>query len=135
MPRQVAKQRSRGFICVNAHPVGFARNVERQIGYARRNVPGGLEGGIRIVLVIGASTSYGLASRNAAGWGMGCRTLGVFLERPPAGRRTAIAGYYNPVALHRAAERDGLRIQLTGHNPHVRLSAQPTPTASRVVER
>ncbi len=39
---------------------------------------------------------------------MGCRTLGVFLERPPAGRRTATAGYYNCVALHRAAERDGI---------------------------
>ena len=39
---------------------------------------------------------------------MGCRTLGLFLERPPAGRRTATAGYYNCVAFHRAAERDGL---------------------------
>jgi enoyl-[acyl-carrier protein] reductase/trans-2-enoyl-CoA reductase (NAD+) len=42
---------------------------------------------------------------------MGCRTLGVFLERPPAGRRTATAGYYNCVALHRVAERDGVWVQ------------------------
>ncbi len=59
-------------------------------------------------MVIGASTGYGLATRIAAGWGMGCRTLGVFLERPPKGRRTATAGYYNSAALHRAASRDGL---------------------------
>ncbi len=64
--------------------------------------------GIRNVLVVGASTGYGLAARIAAGWGLGCATLGVFLERPPRGRRTATAGFYNSVALHRAAERDGL---------------------------
>ena len=67
--------------------------------------------GIRNVLVIGSSTGYGLASRIVAGWGLGCRTLGVFLERPPAGRRTATAGYYNSVALHEAAERDGLWVR------------------------
>ena len=111
MPKQVVKQRSRGFICVNAHPAGCARNVESQIAYASRNALGGSEAGIRNVLVIGASTGYGLASRIAAGWGMGCRTLGVFLERPPAGRRTATAGYYNSVALHRAAERDGVWVR------------------------
>ena len=111
MPSQVVKQRSRGFICVNAHPAGCARNVESQIAYASGNALRGSEAGIRNVLVIGASTGYGLASRIAAGWGMGCRTLGVFLERPPAGRRTATAGYYNSVALHSAAERDGVWVR------------------------
>ena len=60
--------------------------------------------GIRNVLVIGSSTGYGLATRIVTAWGLGCRTLGVFLEKPPAGRRTASAGYYNSVAFHRAAE-------------------------------
>ena len=108
MPKQVVRQRSRGFICVNAHPAGCARNVKNQIHHVRgaNGLPG--SSGIRNVLVIGASTGYGLATRIAAGWGMGCRTLGVFLERPPKGRRTATAGYYNSAALHRAASRDGL---------------------------
>lgn len=108
MPKQVVKQRSRGFICVNAHPTGCGRNIENQIAYARQHGQAGSKAGIRNVLVIGASTGYGLATRIAAGWGLGCRTMGVFLERPPAGRRTATAGYYNCVALHRAAERDGI---------------------------
>ena len=108
MPEQIVKQRSRGFICVNAHPAGCARNVEQQISHVRSSMPSRPETGLRNVLVLGASTGYGLATRIAAGWGLGCRTLGVFFEKPPAGRRTASAGYYNCVALHRAAERDGL---------------------------
>ena len=34
MPTQIVKRRSRGFICVNAHPEGCRRNVERQIAVA-----------------------------------------------------------------------------------------------------
>ena len=60
------------------------------------------------VLVIGASTGYGLASRIAAAWGCGAKTLGVFFERPPDGDKVATAGYYNTVALHALAQRDGL---------------------------
>ena len=108
MPEQVVKQRSRGFICVNAHPAGCAQNVERQIARVRSNMPSTSATDVSNVLVIGASTGYGLATRIATSWGLGCRTLGVFFEKPPAGRRTASAGYYNCVALHQAAERDGL---------------------------
>ena len=108
MPEQVVKQRSRGFICVNAHPAGCAQNVEQQIARVRSNMPSTSATDVSNVLVIGASTGYGLATRIATSWGLGCRTLGVFFEKPPAGRRTASAGYYNCVALHQAAERDGL---------------------------
>lgn len=108
MPEQVVKQRSRGFICVNAHPAGCARNVEQQISHVRGSMPAETASDLRNVLVIGASTGYGLSTRIATAWGLGCRTLGVFFEKPPAGRRTASAGYYNSVALHQAAERDGL---------------------------
>ena len=60
------------------------------------------------MLVIGSSTGYGLASRIAAAWGYGARTLGVFFERPPGGDKTATAGYYNTAALAERAARDGL---------------------------
>jgi enoyl-[acyl-carrier protein] reductase/trans-2-enoyl-CoA reductase (NAD+) len=106
MSRQVIKRRSRGFICVNAHPEGCRLNVERQIVIAEQAPP--REGAPRNVLVIGASTGYGLASRIAAGWGYGARTLGVFFERPPDEEKTATAGYYNTVALDQRARRDGL---------------------------
>ncbi len=106
MPRQIVKRRSRGFICVNAHPEGCRRNVESQIDIAGRTPPG--HTAPRNVLVIGASTGYGLASRIASAWGYGARTLGVFFERPPNEEKTATAGYYNTVALHERAKRDGL---------------------------
>lgn len=107
MSRHVIKRRSRGFICVNAHPEGCRVNVERQIAVAEQ-APPARQGAPRNVLVIGASTGYGLASRIAAGWGYGARTLGVFFERPPDDNKTATAGYYNTVALSDRANRDGL---------------------------
>jgi enoyl-[acyl-carrier protein] reductase/trans-2-enoyl-CoA reductase (NAD+) len=107
MPVQIVKRRSRGFICVNAHPEGCRSNVERWIAGVRGKVPA-TQNAPKNVLVIGASTGYGLASRIAAAWGYGAKTLGVFFERPPEGDKTATAGYYNTVALHSIAKRDGL---------------------------
>ena len=82
-------------------------NVERQVAVAEQT-PAGRERIPRNVLVIGASTGYGLASRIAAAWGYGARTVGVFFERPPDEDKTASAGYYNTVALDQRARRDGL---------------------------
>ena len=107
MSRQIIKRRSRGFICVNAHPEGCRLNVERQVAIAQQ-APPARDRAPRNVLVVGASTGYGLASRIAAGWGYGARTLGVFFERPPDEEKTATAGYYNTVALDRCAKRDDL---------------------------
>ena len=107
MPLQIVKQRSRGFICINAHPEGCARNVQRQVDSVAQVRPDGIAGP-QNVLVIGSSTGYGLATRIAAAWGFGSKTLGVFFERPPEGKRTASAGYYNTAALHRLAREAGL---------------------------
>ncbi len=107
MPLQIVKRRSRGFICVNAHPEGCRRNVDRWVEGVRGNVPNG-KAGPKNVLVIGASTGYGLASRVAAAWGCGANTLGIFFERPPEADKTATAGYYNTAAFHSFAQRDGL---------------------------
>jgi len=111
MPLQTIKRRSRGFICVNAHPEGCRKNVERWVEAMRGKIPAGQSGpqaSPKNVLVVGASTGYGLASRIAAAWGYGAKTLGVFFERPPEGDKTATAGHYNTVALHSLARKDGL---------------------------
>ena len=114
MSQQIVKRRSRGFICVNAHPEGCRRNVERQIAAIDGSSsilpsPGSPEPLVpHNVLVIGASTGYGLASRITAAWGYEARTLGVFFERPPDESKTATAGYYNTLALDAYAKRDGL---------------------------
>lgn len=107
MAPQVVMQRARGFVCVNAHPEGCFRNVERQVAEVRGDLPVPVAGP-KNVLVLGSSTGYGLASRVAAAWGFGARTLGVFFERPPEDSRTGTAGWYNTVAFHRLATRDAL---------------------------
>jgi enoyl-[acyl-carrier protein] reductase/trans-2-enoyl-CoA reductase (NAD+) len=129
--RQVIKRRSRGFICVNAHPEGCRLNVERQIAIANQ-APPARDRAPRNVLVIGASTGYGLASRIAAAWGYGARTLGVFFERPPDEDKTATAGYYNTVALDDCARRDGL---LAAHINGDAFSDQCKREAIEIVRR
>jgi len=81
--------------------------VERQVAAITQHWPAGLTGP-RNVVVIGASTGYGLASRIAAAWGFEARTLGVFFERPPEGAKTATAGWYNTAAFQEFARRDVL---------------------------
>lgn len=106
MPSQIVRRRSRGFICLNAHPQGCRRNVEEQIRAITEH--GARRAGAANALVIGASTGYGLASRIAAAWAFGAKTIGVLLERAPEGSKTASAGFYNTVAFHEFALRDGL---------------------------
>ena len=60
------------------------------------------------VLVIGASTGYGLASRIVPAFGGGAATLGVFFEKAGEEGRTASAGWYNSVAFEQAAHAAGL---------------------------
>lgn len=95
----------RGFICTNAHPVGCAENVHQQIEYIQSQPK--IDGPKR-VLVIGASTGYGLASRISAAYGSGAKTLGVCFEKEPTERKTGTAGWYNTAAFHAQAKKNGL---------------------------
>lgn len=102
----IIKPKVRGFVCVTAHPEGCARHIEEQIAVVKAKGP--IQDGPKNVLVIGASTGYGLASRIAAAFGSGARTLGVFFERPSANGKPASAGWYNSAAFEEAAGREGL---------------------------
>ncbi len=101
----IIEPRVRGFICMTAHPDGCAVNVGEQIAHVRER---GSIDGPRSVLVVGASTGYGLASRIVAAFGCGAKTVGAFFERPGTARRPASAGWYNTAALERAAADAGL---------------------------
>jgi enoyl-[acyl-carrier protein] reductase/trans-2-enoyl-CoA reductase (NAD+) len=102
----IIKPKVRGFVCITAHPEGCARHVEQQIEHIKANGP--VEGGPKNVLVIGASTGYGLASRIAAAFGSGAATLGIFFERPSLKGKPASAGWYNSAAFEKAARKEGL---------------------------
>ena len=75
----IIKPRVRGFLCITTHPVGCEANVKRQIDYVKSR--GLIANGPKRVLVIGASTGYGLASRITAAFGAGAATLGIFFEK------------------------------------------------------
>ena len=102
----VIEPKVRGFICTTAHPEGCKRAVQKQVEVAKKYA-GKINVGKR-VLVIGASTGYGLASRIALMFGGGCDTLGVMYEREARGIRTASAGWYNTAALCEEAKKVGL---------------------------
>lgn len=101
----VIKPKARGFICTTAHPKGCEESVRRQIEYVKKK--GSMEGPKK-VLVLGASTGYGLASRIAAAFGCGAATLGVMFEKEATERRTATAGLYNTKAFEKFAKEEGL---------------------------
>ncbi|MDZ4938533.1 bifunctional NADH-specific enoyl-ACP reductase/trans-2-enoyl-CoA reductase, partial [Clostridium perfringens] len=63
----------------------------------------------RNVLVIGASTGYGLSARIAAAFGSRANTVGVYRPSQATEKRTASAGWYNSVAFEKAAEAAGLK--------------------------
>ena len=95
----------RGFICLTAHPKGCEQNVKNQINYVKSK--GAIDGAKR-VLVIGASTGFGLASRISSAFGCNASTIGVFFEKPPTEGKTASPGWYNSAAFENEAHKAGL---------------------------
>ena len=103
----IVEPRIRGFVCITAHPKGCEAKVREEIAYAQQQKKEGVDGPKK-VLVIGASTGYGLSTRIAAAFGHGAATLGVFFERPSQKGKPASAGWYNSVAFEKAAAESGL---------------------------
>ncbi|MDE6873326.1 MAG: trans-2-enoyl-CoA reductase family protein [Lachnospiraceae bacterium] len=103
----VVEPKVKGFICITAHPEGCREHVRRQIEYVRSKKRDAA-GMPKKVLVIGASTGYGLASRISAAFGFGAATLGISFEKEASGKRTATPGYYNTKAFEQYAKEAGL---------------------------
>jgi len=101
----IIEPRMRGFICLTSHPKGCEKNVLNQIDYVKSK---GKIAGAKKVLVIGASTGFGLASRITSAFGSDAATIGVFFEKAPAEGKTASPGYYNSLAFEAAAKNAGL---------------------------
>jgi enoyl-[acyl-carrier protein] reductase/trans-2-enoyl-CoA reductase (NAD+) len=102
----IIKPRVRGFMCITTHPIGCDANVKTQIDYVKAQ--GQISDGPKRVLVIGASTGYGLASRITAAFGSGASTLGIFFEKEGTEKKPGTAGWYNSAAFHKYAEAEGL---------------------------
>ena len=108
----IIEPKVKGFICITAHPKGCEKNVLNNIEYFLKqdklNIPG-----IKNVLVIGNSTSYGLASAMTASFSLGANVIGISFEKnAQADRgRTASAGMYNLAAYQREADKRNLYLK------------------------
>ncbi|MGB9429031.1 MAG: enoyl-ACP reductase FabV [Gammaproteobacteria bacterium] len=103
----IIKPRIWGFVCTTTHPVGCEKNVLDQIR-ATRDL--GLRAdGPKRVLIIGASSGYGLAARITVAFGFGAATLGIFFEKPGKDTRAGTAGWYNSAAFGKFARQAGLQ--------------------------
>jgi enoyl-[acyl-carrier protein] reductase / trans-2-enoyl-CoA reductase (NAD+) len=101
----IIEPRMRGFICLTSHPKGCEKNVLNQIEYVKSK---GQVAGPKKVLVIGASTGFGLASRITSAFATGASTIGVFFEKGPEKGKTASPGWYNSAAFQNEAKKAGL---------------------------
>ena len=76
----IVKPKIRSFVCITSHPTGCAAHIDEQIAIAKAAKK--TDAGPKNVLVIGASTGYGLSTRISAAFTYGAKTLGIFFERP-----------------------------------------------------
>jgi enoyl-[acyl-carrier protein] reductase/trans-2-enoyl-CoA reductase (NAD+) len=101
----IIEPRMRGFICTTSHPKGCEQSVKNQIEYVKSKGP---IDGAKKVLVIGASTGFGLASRITSAFGSDAATIGVFFEKPPMEGKPGSPGWYNSAAFENEADKAGL---------------------------
>jgi enoyl-[acyl-carrier protein] reductase/trans-2-enoyl-CoA reductase (NAD+) len=102
---EVVKPKLRNFICLNAHPKGCQQSVKEQIELVQKSP---VAEGPKNVLIVGASTGYGLSTRIAAAFGYSSSTVGVYFERPATEDKGGSAGWYNSLSFVQEAKKNGL---------------------------
>ncbi len=100
------EHKMRGNVSLGVNPIGCKQEVNNQINYVKEQ---GSYDGPKKVLIIGASSSYGLATRISLAFGAGADTIGVSFEKGPKSERNlGTAGWYNNIYFKQAAEEEGL---------------------------
>ena len=94
-----------GCVAKNCHPLGCQRAVEAQIAYVQQQPQ---FDGPKRVLILGASSGFGLAARIVLAVGGGSQTLGLSFERPPSEQGSGSAGWYNQHHFQQWAEANGV---------------------------
>ncbi|UPR31390.1 trans-2-enoyl-CoA reductase family protein [Vibrio crassostreae] len=95
----------KGVVAKSAHPLGCQEAVKQQIKFVK-SAPQ-IKDGPKRVLIIGASSGFGLAARIALTFG-GAKadTIGVSFERGPNEKSLGSAGWYNNIYFKKEAERE-----------------------------
>lgn len=103
----IIKPEIQGVVARTAHPMGCQMAVLNQIAYVRNAEP--VVNGPKKVLVLGASSGFGLASRIALAFGgSNADTIGVSFERGPSEKGVGTAGWYNNIYFRQEAEKSGM---------------------------
>ncbi|MCM3764181.1 enoyl-ACP reductase FabV [Neobacillus niacini] len=106
LPKIAIKPVLKGNIARAAHPIGCEASVEEQIGFVKAN---GHYNGPKKAVILGASSSYGLASRISLAFGSNADTIGVSFERGiTSPEQTGTAGWWNNIFFKKEAEKAGL---------------------------
>ena len=96
----------RGNVLMTLNPMGLKQEIQNQIDYVKRQ---GHYEGPKKVLVLGASSSYGLATRISTAFGAGADTIGVSYDKGPRSEKNlGTPGWYNNIFFRQAAEKEGL---------------------------
>ncbi|CAH0529587.1 enoyl-ACP reductase FabV [Vibrio hippocampi] len=103
-----------GVIARTAHPFGCQQSIDNQIAYVKRSKP--IKQGPKRVLILGASSGFGLAARIALTFGGAeADTIGVSYERGPSDKGVGSAGWYNNIFFKQRAQQDGrIAINIVG---------------------
>ncbi|WP_195866694.1 enoyl-ACP reductase FabV [Aerococcus sanguinicola] len=96
----------RGNVLMTVNPMGLKQEIQNQIDYVKSQ---GHYEGPKKVLVLGASSSYGLATRITTAFGAVADTIGVSYDKGPRSEKNlGTPGWYNNVFFRQAAEKEGL---------------------------
>ena len=111
----IIEPKIKGFICTTAHPKGCEKNILNNIDYITENNKNNKINlpEIKNVLVIGASTGYGLTSAMTATFALGANVIAVAFERngQKYRNRTATAGMYNLAAYQKESNKRNLYLK------------------------
>ncbi len=95
-----------GVVARSAHPYGCHASIKEQIDYVKQAPQ--IKAGPKRVLIIGASSGFGLAARIALTFGgANADTIGVSFEHGPSDKGVGSAGWYNNVFFKQEAEKCG----------------------------
>ncbi|OLQ87261.1 trans-2-enoyl-CoA reductase [Vibrio ponticus] len=118
----IIKPEISGVVARSAHPLGCEKAILQQIDYVKKAVP--IKQGPKRVLIIGASSGFGLAARIALTFGgANADTIGVSFERGPSEKGVGSAGFYNNLYFKQQAEAAGriaVNIQADAFSPQTK---------------
>jgi enoyl-[acyl-carrier protein] reductase / trans-2-enoyl-CoA reductase (NAD+) len=111
MVTRALRPEGKGFIFLDAHPVGCAATVDAMISETIGARGGAAASRAPRALVLGCSAGYGLSASVTGLYRYGAQVIGLCYERPATARRSASAGWYRIAALADRAAAAGLMFE------------------------